>query len=268
MNIELLHARNLTFAYTDRPVLRDVSVSLGGGQVVALIGPNGSGKSTLIKLLLGHLRPEKGEIRWDGRDLRQWRRRELARRVAYLPQSPTFEPEHRVIDVLRLGRAPYWQTFGIETTHDAQVVDRVADLLELTDLLNRRMDRLSGGQRQRVFVGRCLVQEPAAMLLDEPNTFLDLRHQIDLGLLLKRLANQQSLAVLMASHDLNLAAAFADRMLLLSDGALVREGLPDQVLDPQVLGRVYGVPMRRLEIGDGSPPIVVPEIKKTPDPLK
>jgi iron complex transport system ATP-binding protein len=103
------------------------------------------------------------------------------------------------------------------------------------------------------------------MLLDEPNTFLDLRHQIDLGLLLKRLANQQSLAVLMASHDLNLAAAFADRMLLLSDGALVREGRPDQVLDPQVLGQVYGVPMRRLEIGDGSPPVVVPQIKRTPE---
>ncbi|HWP39938.1 MAG TPA: ABC transporter ATP-binding protein [Tepidisphaeraceae bacterium] len=263
--IDLLYARDLSFAYTDRPVLRGVCVSLDAGQIVALIGPNGSGKSTLIKLLLGHLHPLQGEVRWEGRSLRQWRRRELARRVAYLPQSPTFEPEHRVIDVLRLGRAPYWQTFGIESTHDAQVVARVADLLELTDLLNRRMDRLSGGQRQRVFVGRCLVQDPAAMLLDEPNTFLDLRHQIDLGLLLKRLASQQRLGVLMASHDLNLAAAFADRMLLLSDGALVREGPPDQVLDPQVLGQVYGLPMRRLEIGDGSPPVVVPQIKKTPE---
>jgi len=95
--MDLLHASNLTFAYTDRPVLRDVSVSLGGGQVVALIGPNGSGKSTLMKLLLGHVRAQQGHIQWNGRDLRQWRRRELARRVAYLPQSPTFEPEHRVV---------------------------------------------------------------------------------------------------------------------------------------------------------------------------
>jgi iron complex transport system ATP-binding protein len=255
---DLLNASNLTFSYTDKPVLHSVSLALRASEVVALLGPNGSGKSTLIKALLGHLHPQ-GTIRWNQRDLAQWTRRELARLVAYLPQSPSSEPDHRVLDVLRLGRAPYWRAFGIESSHDAEIVQQIAQTLDLTDLLDRRMDRLSGGQRQRVFLGRCLVQEPAALLLDEPNTFLDLRHQIELGKLLRRLAQEQSIAVLMASHDINLAASFADRVVLLKDGAVVKDDSPPQVLEPQIISDVYGVAMQRVDRGDG-PPLVFPEI--------
>jgi iron complex transport system ATP-binding protein len=255
---DLLSASNLTFSYTDRPVLRDVSLVLRGGEVVALLGPNGSGKSTLINVLLGHLHAQ-GVIQWKQRPLAHWTRRELARFVAYLPQSPTCEPDHRVVDVLRLGRAPYWKTFGIESSHDAVVVQQVAQRLELTDLLNRRMDRLSGGQRQRVFLGRCLVQEPAAMLLDEPNTFLDLKHQMELGKLLRKLATEQSIAILMASHDINLSASFADRVVLLKEGAIIKDGPPDVVLQPDLVSDVYGVPMQRLEREQGVP-LVFPRI--------
>jgi iron complex transport system ATP-binding protein len=256
----ILASDAVSFAYAERAVLRDVAVTLEAGEVVSLLGPNGSGKSTLIKVLLGHL-PVSGNsvIHWDGRDIRSWRQRDLARRVAYLPQNPTFESEHRVADVLRLGRAPYWQAFGIESSHDSDVVAQVAELLELTDLLDRPMDRLSGGQRQRVFVGRCLAQEPAVMLLDEPNTFLDLKHQIELGMLLKRLAHEQRIGVLMASHDLNLSAALADRVLLLKDGVIVRQGLPDEVMDPQLLECVYEVAMERID-RQGSSPLVFPRI--------
>jgi iron complex transport system ATP-binding protein len=253
----LMSASNLTFAYSDRPVLRDVSLNLSAGEVVALLGPNGSGKSTLIKALLGHL-SSQGKIQWEDRDLQNWRRRDLAKRVAYLPQAPTFEPEHRVIDVLRLGRAPYWQAFGIESTHDADVVERIARLLELNDLQNRRMNELSGGQRQRVFIGRCLTQEPAAMLLDEPNTFLDLKHQIELGTLLRKLAAEQKLAVLMASHDLNLAAALADRVILLKEGSVVRDGSPSDALQTDVLDEVYGVAMQRIDV-EGKP-LIFPKV--------
>jgi len=254
----LLDASGLTFAYTDTPVLRDVALSLLPGEVVALLGPNGSGKTTLIRVLLGHLHVQ-GEICWDGRELNDWRRRDLARLVAYLPQSPTFDPAQRVIDVLRLGRAPYWQAFGIESSQDAEVVMRIAGMLELSDLLNRPMDRLSGGQRQRVFVGRCLVQQPKALLLDEPNTFLDLKHQIELCTLLRRLAAEQQITVLMASHDLNLAAAYANRLLLLSDGRIVRQGAADEVLQPELLSRVYGAALRRMETEDSHRPIIYSE---------
>src|SRR3954463_485400 len=162
--MQLLQASNLSFAYGDRAVLREVSLTLNPGEIVSLLGPNGAGKTTLIRALLGHLHAN-GSIEWDGKSLSSWSRRELARRVAYLPQSPTFDPGQTVLEVLRLGRAAYWSAFGIESTRDVQVVDEIAALLDLRDVLDRPMDAISGGQGQRVFVGRCLAQEPAAMLL-------------------------------------------------------------------------------------------------------
>ena len=253
----LLEVSSIDFAFGDRPVLRGVTLSLRPGEVEALLGPNGSGKSTLLRVVLGQLHPSGGSVQWDGRDVRRWPRRELARRVAYLPQSPTFDPGHRVIDVLRLGRTPYWGAFGLESPRDEQVVREVAQAMDLADLLDRPMDQLSGGQRQRAFLGRCLAQEPAALLLDEPTTFLDLRHQVELLQRLKRLARERSVAVLMASHDLNVAAMLADRLTLLEAGAVAAEGAPAEVLDPAVLGRVYGVPMERVDRERGAP-VVVP----------
>jgi iron complex transport system ATP-binding protein len=254
---DLVEASSVDFAYGDRPILRGVTLSLRPGEVVGLLGPNGSGKSTLLRVLLGQLQPSGGGVAWEGREVREWSKRQLARRVAYLPQSPTADGGHRVIDVLRLGRTPYWGAFGLESPRDEQVVREVARTLDLADLLDRPMDQLSGGQRQRAFLGRCLAQEPAALLLDEPTTFLDLRHQVELLQLLKRLAREQHVAVLMASHDLNVAATLADRLILLDAGAVAAEGPPAGVLDPAVLGRVYGVAMQRLERPGGAP-VVVP----------
>jgi iron complex transport system ATP-binding protein len=244
----LLQATSLTFAYATTPVLQEVSLALNAGQVIALLGPNGSGKSTLIKVLLGDLRAT-GEIAWDKQPIRQWSRRELAKLIAYLPQAPSADPQARVIDVLRLGRAAHWGAFGVESPTDAKVIDDTADLLELTDLLNRPLDTLSGGQRQRVFVGRCLAQQPKALLLDEPGTYLDLKHQVELLRLLRRLASEQQLAVLMASHDLNLAGQFADELVLMKSGQIVRTGAADAILQPEILNGVYELPMRRVEHG-------------------
>ena len=245
----LLQARAINFAYGARPVLHDVSLDLFKGQVVALIGPNGSGKSTLIKLLCGHLRGQ-GQITLMGAPLAKWRKRMLARKLAYLPQSPSFEPSDRVYDVLRLGRACYWAAFGLESEHDIDAVASTAKILSLEDFLDRRMDELSGGQRQRVFVGRCLVQEPSILLLDEPNSFLDLRHQVDLLKLLQKLAHECQLSVLMASHDLNLAGAFSDQLLLMSEGRLTARGTAEQVLQPDIIEQAYGLPMTILASGE------------------
>jgi ABC-type cobalamin/Fe3+-siderophores transport system ATPase subunit len=256
----LLQASNIAFAYGDHVVLRDVSLSLDAGELVALLGPNGSGKSTLIRALLGQL-SAGGEILWDGKRVSSINRRELARRVAYLPQSPTFEPQQNVLDILRLGRSPYWSAFGIESARDAQVIEDTAQMLGLNDLLHRRMDELSGGQRQRVFVGRCLVQQPAAMLLDEPSTFLDLRYQVELCNLLRRLTRgDKPLAVLMASHDVNLAASFSDRLLLLSQGVIAASGPASSVLQPELLSQAYQVRLERIP-RPGKPPIILPAIE-------
>jgi iron complex transport system ATP-binding protein len=183
----------------------------------------------------------------------------LARRVAYLPQSPTFSGEQSVLEVLRLGRSAYWSGFGIESARDAKVVAEVALTLGLTDLLKRSMDQLSGGQRQRVFVGRCLVQEPAAMLLDEPSTFLDLRHQVELCDLLRKLSREKQIGVLMASHDLNLAGQFSDRLMLLHGGKIVATGNAADVLRAELLSEVYQTPIERIERADRAP-IVLPKI--------
>lgn len=245
---------NVSFRYDATPVLESVRVELRAGELVALLGPNGSGKSTLIKVLIGHLR---GDVSWEGKPIETWSRRELARCVAYLPQSPAWEGEQLVADVLRLGRAPYWGAFGVESARDVEVVARIADMLELSSLLGRRMDEISGGQRQRVFLGRCLVQEPRGMLLDEPNTFLDLKHQVELGELLRRLVAERGMGILMASHDLNLAGMVADRVYLLSSGKVAAAGRPGEVLRPGVLEGVYGVRMEVVERAGGRA-VVVP----------
>lgn len=239
----LLDARDVRFAYGATPVLNGVSLRLHAGEVVALLGPNGSGKSTLLRTVAGQLRGG-GTVQWEGRDVRSWSTRELAKRLAYLPQSPTWSDEQTVLDVLRLGRAPYWGAFGLESERDATVVHGVIELLQLRDLLARRLDELSGGQRQRVFIGRCLAQQPRALLLDEPNTFLDLRHQIELGQLLGRLARDQGIGVLMASHDLNLAGTLAGRVVVLSAGTVRAEGRPADVFTDEVLSDAYGIAVR------------------------
>ena len=256
----LLNATSLCFAYGQRAVLNDVSISVAPGELVALLGPNGSGKSTLIKTLLGLLRA-RGNVEWDAKPLRRWRRVDLARRVAYLPQAPSHAAGDRVIDVLRLGRAPYWRGFGLESTQDEQVVRQVASDLHLNDLLSRPMSELSGGQRQLVYVGRCLVQEPRGLLLDEPATYLDLRHQVELLQLLKKLSRERSIGVLMASHDLNLTASYADRLLVLHEGRIVAMGNRDAVLRPEILSPVYGLPMKRIDHPGGV--MVVPIVTPT-----
>jgi iron complex transport system ATP-binding protein len=257
MSATLLDAAGVSFAYGDKPVLRDVRVRLTAGEVVALIGPNGSGKSTLIKCLLGQLVPT-GAVTWEDKPLSAWRRRDLAKLVAYLPQSPAFDAQMRVGEVLRMGRAPYWGAFGLESSRDVEVVQRTIDELRLNEWTSRRMDEISGGQRQLVYVARALIQEPRALLLDEPNTYLDLRHQVELGQLMRRLARERAIGLLVASHDLNLAAAFADRLVLLQEGAVAADGSPEEVLDPELLTRVYGVRMERV-IRAGRAPVLIPD---------
>lgn len=238
----LLDAGPLNFSYADRPVLRDVSLSLREGELTVLLGPNGSGKSTLLRLLAGHL-PTNDRILWNDRSLDAYPRRDLAKLIAYLPQFPT-APEHQTVaDTLRTGRIPYLSPFGLESQSDLDAITHVATLLHLTDLLDRPLDELSGGQRQRVFIARCLAQQPRALLLDEPATFLDLKHHVDLLALLRRLADEQRLSILLASHDLNLPSSYADRLHLLHDGATAASGAPAELLQPDLLSRVYGVPM-------------------------
>jgi iron complex transport system ATP-binding protein len=255
----MLTASNISFSFGSRPVLDGVSFDLAAGEFVCLAGPNGSGKTTLLRVLLNHYLAA-GRITWAGRPLHDWSTRQLSQLIAYLPQTPTFDPAQSVADIIKLGRAPHWSAFGLESAADMRVVADVADQLALTADLNRPAVELSGGQRQRVFLARCLAQEPKALLLDEPGTHLDIKHQVELIQLLHRLSIENNLAILMASHDLNLAAALATRLILLHNGKVAAIGPPIDVLKTDVLEKVYQVELELIPRPGGSP-IVFPTMK-------
>lgn len=245
--MNLLRAQSLSLTLSGMDVLHDVSLDLAPGEIVALIGPNGCGKTSLLRAVLGHV-PVRGDVSWEDKPLRKWSPRELARCVAYMPQNPTWDPNDRVNEVLRLGRWARQPMLGLETTTDDDIIASLAAQLDLTTLLDRRMDALSGGQRQRVFLGRCLAQQPRALVLDEPATFLDLRHQVELYELLTRLKTESHLAVLMACHDLNLAAMHADRAIVLKHGKTLASGAVNDVMTEPIMSEAFDLPMKRIEI--------------------
>ncbi|HEX8323363.1 MAG TPA: ABC transporter ATP-binding protein [Tepidisphaeraceae bacterium] len=245
----ILSASAVSVALSGREALTGVGLDLTPGRMTVLIGPNGSGKTTLLRALLGHV-PAAGDILWLGRPLSEWSSRELGRLVAYLPQTPTFEPGDRVLDVLRLGRMPHGGWLGLDHAADDAIIDTVAADLSLRDLLDRRVETLSGGQRQRVFLGRALAQQPKAVLLDEPATYLDLRHQVDLYTLLGQQTRTRGLAVLMASHDVNLSLVHADEAIILKAGRVVAQGEVDRVMTEATLSNTFDVPIRRVRDGE------------------
>lgn len=237
----LLAAEGIRFGYAGRPVLDGVALAVAPGEIVGLIGPNGAGKSTLVRILAGIVRPGAGTVRLAGRPLGDWSRTERARRLALVPQDPRVEFPYTVLEVVLMGRSPHLPTFALPGRHDLDVARAALARLEIADLEARGMDELSGGERQRVFLARALAQEPAVLLLDEPTTHLDLRHQTQLHDVARERCRQGDVGVLTVLHDLNLAAAYCDRLVLIAGGGVVREGPPADVLDATTLERAFGM---------------------------
>jgi iron complex transport system ATP-binding protein len=246
----------VSFAYArqDRGplvVLNDVDLRLEAGELVALLGANGSGKTTLLRLLSGALLPDAGAVEVAGRPIGEWPRTALARRVAVLPQHLELPDGFRVAELVAMGRAPHATRLFASTAEDEEAVDRALRDADARDLADRYPHQLSGGERQRVLVAMALAQEPELLLLDEPTLHLDLAHQVALLAQLRRLHAQRNLTVLAVLHDLNLAAAFAPRIVLLDGGRLVADGPPDEVLTPTRIRAVFGVRMEALRGADG-----------------
>jgi len=235
-----LEATAVSAAYGTRAVLRDCSFALGSGEIVAIVGPNGAGKSTLLRVLAGLLRPSAGGVALDGQDLMASSRSALARRIAVVPQIFDTLFPFTVREVVALGRTARLGAFGRASASDAEAVERAIGELELAHLASRRIDRLSGGERQRAVLAMALAQETAVLLLDEPTVHLDPGHQLATLGLLRELAARRQLAVCAVLHDLNLASAFASRIVAMADGRIVREGTPLQVLDAQLVEAVFG----------------------------
>ncbi len=233
------------------PVLTGADLSLGAGEMVALLGRNGSGKTTLLRVLAGTLAPSAGTVRLFGRPIQNWSRAEIARRVAVLPQSTELPAGFTVAQLVALGRIPHGRSwFGADAADGEAVAAALRDA-DAAGLATRPVDQLSGGERQRVLVAMALAQEPELLLLDEPTLHLDVAHQLALVRMLERLRATRALTVLAVLHDLNLAAAFADRSVILDGGHLVDGGGDGQAIDPAVARRAFGVPIEVALTSDG-----------------
>ncbi|GJQ21781.1 MAG: ABC transporter ATP-binding protein [Bacteroidia bacterium] len=237
---------NISFSYPSNPVLKNVSFQAGDGEILSILGPNGSGKSTLLRLVARILLPQTGTILLDDRPLNSFRRKELARLIGYVPQDVPWLFPFTVMEVVLMGRSPHVGRSGFESDRDIAVAREMMERTDIVHLAHKAITEISGGERQRVLIARALTQEPLLLLLDEPNAHLDLRHQAEILRILRTLKDQRGLNILSVSHDLNLAASFSNRILLLGkdgDGgsAVLALGSPREVLTPRLIQRVFGI---------------------------
>ena len=236
----MLELRAVSYAYPGTTALREVSLLVAEGQLVALTGSNGSGKSTLLKLAARVLPPHSGGVLFEGKPLPQWNGKEYARRVGYLPQDPDPAFPMRALDVVVSGRAPYLGRFAWETTSDFDEARRALRLCDAAHLADRYLDEMSGGERKRVFLARVLAGTPKLILLDEPLSALDLSHVQQFSSLLREIVDKTGCTVIFAAHDLNWAAARSDRMLVMQNGALALDATPAEVMQPAVVREFFG----------------------------
>ena len=231
---------DVSCGYDGRPVLERVTLSLDRGEFIGLLGPNGSGKTTLLRVMDGALPPSRGRVLLEGRDIGRLRRTLLARRIAVVAQENRLMFSFSAREVVMMGRFPYLKGFGFEGPRDREVCERAMELTDTLEFADRGIEELSGGERQRVFIARALAQEPDVVLFDEPTAFLDLKHQVRFFDLIHRLNEDDGLTIVTVSHDINLAAAYCRRLVLLSRGRIFRDGTPREVITEEAVGEVYG----------------------------
>jgi iron complex transport system ATP-binding protein len=238
--------RAVEFGYTtaQRPALSGVTASVASGAFHAIIGPNGSGKTTLLKLLLAVLRPSAGTIHYEGRDVRAWPRREIARRIGVVSQVEEMPFPLKVRELVAMGRYPHlgpWRRAGHD---DEMAIEAAMERCQVSELAARTMDRLSGGERQRARLARALAQGPSTLVLDEPTASLDIAYEMAIFELLSDLSKRDGRTVVVVTHNLNLASRYADELLLLDNGAVLAAGRPAEVLTQDVIESAYHWPIR------------------------
>lgn len=245
---------DLVFSYSSVPVLNDVTLDLNGPKLISVLGPNGVGKSTLIHCINKILTPVSGTVMIDGQDVGGIKLKDMAKIVGYVPYSSNDTFPLTVVDTVLMGRHPYstWNSLD----HDLDIVYDTLERLGISDLAMRPFNELSAGQHQKVMLARGLVQEPKVLLLDEPTSNLDVRHQLDVVKMLRELSREKNMLVVMICHDINIAAKFSDEIILLDKGTVYAVGSPDEVITPANLEEVYGV--ESVVINDlGSPHVIL-----------
>ena len=238
-----IRTENLTFAYKDKPALDGVSLSVKSGEMVGILGPNGSGKTTLLKIFSAVL-TGRGEVKLNERDIHHYGKRELSRLFAMVPQESQMLFPYTVAEIVLMGRASYHSPLALEGEKDLEVARASMELTDCLSFADRYLHELSGGEKQRVIIARALAQEPEILLLDEPSAFLDLKHQVQVFELMRRLNRERGLTIVAALHDLNLAALFFPRLVMLRDGKICRDGIPKDVLTEETIEEIYGIKVR------------------------
>lgn len=240
-----LRCENIQFSFDKNPLLTDINLSFKQGEFVALIGANGAGKSTLLQLLLGLLKPQSGTVSLHGKSITTIKRREIAKQLAFVPQSIELPYAFSVQQLVAMGRNPYLGVFELETAFDKKLVKEAMQKTDILHLQHRLVNTLSGGEKQRVIIARALAQQSATILLDEPIASLDICHQLETLQLIKSLTQSGKTAIT-ALHDLNLAARYCDRLLLIGkrqDGrtTIISDGTPEQVLTAENLKKYFSI---------------------------
>lgn len=234
-----LRGEEITVGYDDAAILRNVDFEVPDSQVTVLVGPNGSGKSTLLKTLARILNPRDGRVMLDGKDIHKTRTRDVARKLGLLPQGPIAPEGLTVRELVAQGRFPHQNLLRQWSSSDERAVSEAMEVAQVTEFADRPVDGLSGGQRQRCWIAMVLAQETDLILLDEPTTFLDLKVQVDLMNLLVRLAHETDRTLVVVLHELNLAAAYADYLVMMREGAIQHHGAPDDIFTSQNLKAVF-----------------------------
>lgn len=234
-----LEIKGASFGYGSMPALEDVTMSLGDGEIVSLVGPNGSGKTTLLKCINMILKFQKGTVLVEERDISKLKLKELAKLLSYVPQSAGRSFPSTVFEIVLIGRKPYvdWSV----SSRDKEIVSNILSLMGLKEMALRQSNELSGGEYQKVLIARALAQEPQVLLLDEPTSNLDLKHQLDVLNLITSIVKKKNIAAVMAMHDLNLASRFSNKMIFLNGGKIYDAGKPEKVLTERNIRKVYGV---------------------------
>ncbi len=256
--IEALEVKNLKYAYNETPILKDASFSISQGEFFVIIGPNGSGKTTLMKVLSGIERFQHGRLNILKRPFQTYSRKALARKMAFVPQTIPVDFPFTVMELVLMGRSPHLGVLGVEQREDIVIADQAMSFTGVKHLARRKIEQLSGGERQRVFIARAIAQEPEIILLDEPTAALDIAHQISIMDLMEKLKKEKGLTVVMVSHDINLAAMYGDRLLILKDGNVVGMGSPESILTYDTLEKAYGCRLLVDESPLGAYPRITP----------
>lgn len=239
--MDSIKTEGLNIGYDEATIVKELNMQIPNGKVTSIIGPNGCGKSTVLKAIGRILKPKKGFVYLNGEEIKTLSTKEIAKKMAILPQTPTAPSGLTVSELVAYGRFPHQSGFGKLTPEDQKIVQWAIDVTKLNGFEHREVDTLSGGQRQRVWIAMALAQQTDLILLDEPTTYLDMAHQLEVLKLLQDLNQKQGCTIAMVLHDLNLAARFSDYMIAIRDGSIISRGTPEEVMKAEVLKKAFSI---------------------------